>query len=86
MTRCYQKNIKLSLKLPKPAFLAVRAHFLVFSKKTTPDLFNEKSKTGLGFEIEQIQRKCQRMPTLQSLANPVVEPAELTTIPITRKK
>ena len=27
------------------------------------------SKTGLGFEIGQPQQKCQRRPTLQSLAN-----------------
>ena len=41
-------------------------------KKTTPDFFDEKSKTGLGFEIGQPQRKCQRRPTLQSMANPAV--------------
>ena len=38
----------------------------------TPDFFDEKSKTGLGFEFRQPQRKCQRRHTLQSMANPVV--------------
>ena len=38
----------------------------------TPDFFDEKSKTGLGFEIGQSQRKCQRRPTLQSMANPAL--------------
>ena len=41
--------------------------------KKTPDFFDEKSKTGVGFEIGQPQRKCQRRrPTLQSMANPSV--------------
>ena len=35
----------------------------------TSDFFDEKSKTGLGFEIEQPQWKCQRRATLQSLVN-----------------
>ena len=38
----------------------------------TPDFFYEKSKTDLGFEIGQPQRKCQRRTTLQSTANPAV--------------
>ena len=38
----------------------------------TPDFFVEKSKTGLSFEFGQPQRKCQRRPTLQSMANPAV--------------
>ena len=48
------------LKLPKTSFLAVRAHLLTFRKKrknTTLDFFDEKSKTGLGFEIGQPQQK-----------------------------
>ena len=32
----------------------------------------EESKTGLRFEIEPPQQKCQREPTLQSLSNPAV--------------
>ena len=36
-------------------------------------IFEEESKTGLGFELGQRQQKCQRKPTLQSLANPAVE-------------
>ena len=59
----------------KTLFLAVRAHFWLFKKKTlktTPDFFEEKSKTGLGFEIGQPQRRFQRRPTLQSMANPAV--------------
>ena len=62
------------LKLPKTSFLVVQAHFLTFrrNKKTTPDFFDEKSKTGLGFEIGQPQQKHQRRPTLQSVANPAV--------------
>ena len=48
--------------------------FFDFSKKkTSPDLFDEKSKTGLGFEFGQPQRKYQRRPTLQSMANPAVD-------------
>ena len=35
-------------------------------------VFEEESKTGLSFEIRQPHRKCQRKPTLQSLANPAV--------------
>ena len=61
-------------KQSKTPFLAVRVQFLTFQKneKTTPDFFDEKSKTGVGFEIGQPQQKCQRRPTLQSLANPAV--------------
>ena len=62
------------LKLPKTSFLAVRAHFSTFGKneKMTPNFFDERSKSGLGFEFGQPQRKCQRRPTLQSMANPAV--------------
>ena len=35
-------------------------------------VFDEKPKTGLGFEIGQPQPKCQHRPTLQSMTNPVV--------------
>ena len=35
-------------------------------------VFDEKSKTGLGFEIGQPQRKRKHKPTLQSLANQAV--------------
>ena len=45
---------------------------LILRLKTTPDFFDEKSKIGLGFEIGQPQHKCQRRPTLQSMANPAV--------------
>ena len=51
--------------------MAVRAQLLIFreNEKTTPDFFDEKSKTSLGFEIGQPQQNCQYTPTLQSLAN-----------------
>ena len=64
--RYYWRTIDFLLKLPKTSFLAVRAHFRLFEeiRKTTPDFFDEKFKTGLGFEIEQSQRKCQHRPTL----------------------
>ena len=42
------------------------------TKKATPEVFDEKSKTSLGFEIGQPNRTCQRRPTLQSMANPAV--------------
>ena len=37
-------------------------------------VFDDESKTGLGFETRKQQRRCQRQrkPTLQSLANPAV--------------
>ena len=38
----------------------------------TPEFFDEKSKTGLGFEIGQPQQQCQGRPTLQSMTNPAV--------------
>ena len=41
-------------------------------QRKNPCFFDDKSKTDLGFEIGRAQRKCQRRPTLQSLANPVV--------------
>ena len=50
--------------------MTVRAHFSTFRRKT--DIFDEKSKTGLGFEFGKPQQKCQRRPTLQSMANPAV--------------
>ena len=62
-------------KIAKTPFSAVRAHFLTFLRKnikTTPEFFDEKSKTDLGFEIGQPQQKCQRRPTLQFMANPAV--------------
>ena len=34
--------------------------------------FDEKSKTGLGFDIRQPEQKFQHRPTLQSMANPAV--------------
>ena len=57
------------------SFFAVRARFSTFLKKikkTTPDVFDEKSKTGLGFEIGPPLQKCQCRPILQSMANPAV--------------
>ena len=61
-------------KIAKNIILAVQAHFLTFQKmkKTTPDFIGEKPKTGLAFEIRQLQQKFQRRPTLQSMANPAV--------------
>ena len=35
-------------------------------------LWAEESKTGLGYEIRPSQLKCQRKPSLQSIANPAV--------------
>ena len=35
-------------------------------------VFDEESKTGLDFENTHPQRKCQRKPSLQLLANPNV--------------
>ena len=74
LTYRYYWRINFPLKPPKTSILAVRAHFLLFAKikKTTPDFFDEKSKTGLDFEIGQPQRKCQLMTTLQSMANPAM--------------
>ena len=46
--------------------------FDFLKKKTTPDFFDEKPKTGLGFEFGQPRQKYQRRPTLQSMANPAV--------------
>ena len=55
--------------------MAKEAHFEIFRKnlKYMPRVvFDEKSKTGPGFEIGQPQRKCQRRPTLQFMVNPAV--------------
>ena len=41
-------------------------------RKKAPDFFDEKSKTGLSFEIGQPQQNCQCRTTLQSLVNPAV--------------
>ena len=73
--RYYRKTINFLLKSPKTSFLAVRAHFSTFqkSKKTTPNFFDGKSKTGLGFKIGQQQQKYQHRPTLQPVANPAVK-------------
>ena len=38
----------------------------------TSVVFDEESKTGLGFDIGQPQQKCQCMLTLHSSANPTV--------------
>ena len=87
LTYCYYwKTSEFSLKSPKTSLLAVRDHFLTFRKITTPDVFDEKSKTGLGFEIRQPQRKCQRRPTLQSMANPAVEQYQIFSNINTRKR
>ena len=61
-TSLFLENLKFLLKSTKTSFLAVWAHFLTFWKnnKNHPWFFDETSKTGLGFEIKQIQRKCQR--------------------------
>ena len=43
-----------------------------YEKQTTPVVFGEESKTGLGFEIRQRQQKIQRKPSLQLLVNSAV--------------
>ena len=49
--------------------------FWNFSKNHENDrcIFDEESKTGLGFEIEHRQQKWSHKPTLQSIANQDVE-------------
>ena len=54
------ENHQVFAKITKNVFLVVRADFLIFwtNRETTPVVFDEKSRTGLGFEIKQlVQRK-----------------------------
>ena len=46
----------------------------------TPDFFDEKPKTGLGFEMVQPQQKYQCRPTLQFMANQAVQIMQPTRI------
>ena len=67
------ENNRIFAKIAKNIIFDRTSSFFDFSdklKKERPLFFNEKSETGLGFEIGQSQRKCQRRPTLQSIANP----------------
>ena len=74
------------VKIAKNILFCRTSSFFDFSqkyKKTTPDFFDEKSKTGLGFEIGQSQQKCQLRPTLQSMTNPGVHPMQTGTARVT---
>ena len=74
--RYYWTTIKFSPKSPKNIVFGRESSCFDFSKKIytkpTSNFFDEKSKTGLGFESGQPPPKCQRRPTLQSMANPAV--------------
>ena len=73
--RCGCPISKLRLVLDFSSVWQTRDIFRVFEeKKNDPWFFGEKSKTCLGFEIGQPQRKFQRKPIMQSLANPAVSP------------
>ena len=63
------------LNRQKHLFWLYKLIFRLFekTKKTIPDFCDEESKTCLGFEFGPPQRKCQRRPTLQSMANLAVE-------------
>ena len=58
------ENYQLFAEINKNAFLVIRAHFLIFRKKKRSRIFDEKSKTDLGFEIGQPSWKCQQRVTL----------------------
>ena len=67
------ENYWFFAKIDKNSIFGHTSSFWDFSKKKTSLVFYEKFKTDLGFEIRQPQRKYQRRPTLQSLANPAVQ-------------
>ena len=70
------ENDRIFAKIAKNIVFGCTISFIDFSKKlikTTPVFFDEKSKTGLGFDFGQPQQKWQRRPTLQSMANPAVD-------------
>ena len=58
------KEPSIFTKIAKNTIFVVRAQFTSFWKneKTTPDFFDEKSKTGLGFEIGQSQNNASVGP------------------------
>ena len=67
------ENDQIFAKIVKNIVFSRTSSFFDFSNKKKRTLFfYEKFKTGPGFEIGQPQWKCQRGPTLQSMANPAV--------------
>ena len=64
------ENNQLFAKIAKTHFYGHTSSFFnFFERKKLSLIFDEKSKTDLGFEIEQPQRTCQRRATLKSLVN-----------------
>ena len=67
------KNYQFLPKLLKNVKTAKQAQLGIFKKIYMPRVvFDERSKTGLGSEIKEQQRKCWRKLNLQSIANPAV--------------
>ena len=74
-TRTFSGSEKMKLDRDREAWNYIRNRMLGGRYYEGPDsFFDENSKTGLGFEIGQPQQKCQRRPTLQSMANSAVCP------------
>ena len=68
-----RSTINFLLTSPNNTMFDRTSSFFDVLKKNDPCFFDEEPKTGLCFEIGQPQQKCQRKPTMQSMANPAVK-------------